>query len=112
MVRAACIPCRPKRQSAARIEHCSPLTHEAKLADLLEHVRQGFAEYDAGRISAFELDDVVHHYTQAARELWKFCAVSGEQVARAAHTLEWLRQEGDEPDWWELPARILVRRDR
>jgi hypothetical protein len=51
--------------------------HEARLADLLEHVRAGFAAYDAGRIDAFGLDDVIDRYRRAARALWSFCAVSG-----------------------------------
>ena len=34
--------------------------HEARLADLLEHVRAGFAECDAGRIDAFDLDGIIH----------------------------------------------------
>ncbi|HLQ33859.1 MAG TPA: hypothetical protein VK457_14335 [Chloroflexota bacterium] len=84
--------------------------HEARLADLLEHIRQGFAEYDAGRIDAFELDGIVHHYTLAARELWKFCAVSGQQATFAVRTLEWWRQDGEERDWWELPERSPRRR--
>jgi hypothetical protein len=31
--------------------------HEAEPAKLLEHVRDGFARYDAGEIDAFDLDD-------------------------------------------------------
>ncbi len=34
--------------------------HEARLADLIEHVRDGLARYDAGEIDAFELDAVMH----------------------------------------------------
>jgi hypothetical protein len=40
--------------------------HEAKLAGLIEHVRDAFARYDAGGLDAFELDDVIHHYKFAA----------------------------------------------
>jgi len=76
--------------------------HEAKLADLLEHVRAGFTAFDAGQIDAFQLDEVIHHYKRAARELWKFCAVSGAQVESAVRALEWRRAEGEEPDWWEI----------
>jgi len=67
-------------------------------------VRQGFAAYDAGRIDAFELDEIVHHYTQAVGELWRFCAVSDERVAFAVRTLAWWREEGDEPDWLVISA--------
>ena len=76
--------------------------HQAKLADLLEHVREGFAEYDAGRIDAFELDEIIHHYKRAATELWKYCAVSGSRVELVARTLERLRDDNELPDWWEL----------
>ncbi len=64
--------------------------HQARLADLLEHVRRGFAEYDAGQIDAFELDDLIHQYKRATIELWKFCGVSGSQLElvarRVGHT--------------------------
>jgi hypothetical protein len=66
-------------------------------------VRHGFQEYDAGRIDAFELDDVIHHYKRSAAELWKFCAVSG-QVEIVARALERMHAERDEPDWWEIGA--------
>src|SRR5919108_6401981 len=78
--------------------------HEAKLADLLEHVRAGFVAYDSGEINAFELDELIHHYKRSTQELWKFCAVSGADVERAARALEFRRAEGEEPDWWELGA--------
>jgi len=45
--------------------------HEARLADLLERVRDGFVNYDAGELDAFELDDLIHRYKCATRELWK-----------------------------------------
>lgn len=78
--------------------------HEAKLAELLEHVRAGFAAYDAGTIDAFDLDGIIHQYTRAVRELWKLCAVSGSHVERAARTLELWKAEGVEQDWWEAGA--------
>ncbi len=78
--------------------------HQARMADLLEHVRHGFQEYDAGRIDAFELDDVIHHYKRSAAELWKFCAVSGSRVDIVARALERIHEEDDEPDWWQLGA--------
>jgi hypothetical protein len=36
--------------------------HEARLADLLERVREGFDRYDAGELDAFELDELIHCY--------------------------------------------------
>jgi hypothetical protein len=76
--------------------------HEAKLADLLEHVRAGLARYDAGQITAFDVDEIIHHYTRAARELWKFCAVTGSHVEMAAATLMQMQQDGEERDWWAV----------
>src|SRR5919112_729045 len=74
--------------------------HEAELAKLLERVREGIASYDAGEIDAFELDDLIHHYKRATQKLWSFCTGTGAQVETAAKTLEWLRAQGESPDWW------------
>ena len=76
--------------------------HEARLADLIEHVRDGLACYDASEIDAFELDAVMHHYQRAARELWKFCSASGAHAVTVARLLEQSTAAGDLPDWWEL----------
>ena len=78
--------------------------HEARLAELLERIREGFKAYDAGELSAFELDDLIHQYKRAVRKLWVFCAVTGAQAQQAVRTLEFLREEGNEPDWWDLGA--------
>jgi hypothetical protein len=78
--------------------------HEAKLADLLEHVRKGFGEYDAGRIDAFELDAIIHQYKRSAIELWKFCSVSGSQLHLTARILEEWQAKDEEPDWWAKGA--------
>jgi hypothetical protein len=75
--------------------------HEAELAKLIGRVRDGLARYDAGEIDAFELDDLIHHYKRATQKLWSFCTGSGGHVAMAARTLEWLRGQGESPDWWE-----------
>jgi hypothetical protein len=78
--------------------------HEEQLRGLLEHVREGFARLDAGEIDAFELDDIIHHYKCSARELWKFCGSRGSEWVRAVGMLELLREQNDEPDWWEAGA--------
>lgn len=75
--------------------------HEARLLELLEYVREGFRSLDAGEIDAFDLDDVIHHYRRSARELWKFCGVTGADAERTAGTLEILREQDELPDWWE-----------
>lgn len=73
---------------------------------LLEHVRDGFARLDAGELDAFDLDDLIHHYKRSARELWKFCGQSGSAWLTAARTLEYWREQGEEPpDWWQAGER-------
>jgi len=79
--------------------------HEARLADLLEHVRAGFVRYDSGEIDAFGLDELIHRYQIAARELWKFCSVSGARVETALRTLELWQERGEMPDWWQAGER-------
>ncbi len=74
---------------------------DEQLRALLAHVRTGFAQLDAGEIDPFELDDLIHHYKRLARELWKFCGSSGSEWERAARTLAFLRDSGEEPDWWQ-----------
>ena len=74
--------------------------HDEQLRGLLEDVREGFVRLDRGEIDAFELDDLIHRYKRSARELWKFCGSSGSGWERAVRTLEFLRADGEEPDWW------------
>jgi hypothetical protein len=78
--------------------------HRSQLRELLEHVRYGFLRLDAGDIDAFELDDLIHHYKRSANELWKFCGSSGGHWQQAASAVTYLREQGDEPDWWENGA--------
>jgi hypothetical protein len=74
--------------------------HEEQLLVLLDRVRDAFVRLDAGEIDAFDLDDLIHHYKRSARELWKFCGSSGSEWERAARTLAYLREQGEEPNWW------------
>lgn len=77
--------------------------HEQQLRLLQEHVRQGFAQLDAGELDAFALDELIRHYKRSAQKLWSFCGSSGSGWERAALTLEWWREEGEEEtDWWEV----------
>jgi hypothetical protein len=78
--------------------------HQSQLRTLLEHVRSGFAQLDAGTIDEFELDDLIHHYKRSATELWKFCGSSGGQSLQAASSLAFVREQDEEPDWWEIGA--------
>jgi hypothetical protein len=76
--------------------------YEARLADLLERVREGFADHDAGELDAFDLDDLIHRYKRAARELWKFCgSVTGSRAGSIARMLEDMQERDERIDWWE-----------
>jgi len=75
--------------------------HEEQLLKLLEHVREGFRKLDAGEMDAFDLDELIHRYKRSTKELWKFCQISGIRAERSASALAWLRENDDEPDWWE-----------
>jgi hypothetical protein len=76
--------------------------HREQLAELLERVREGFRQYDAGEIDAFELDDLIHRYKRSARELWKLCGeLSGSRVRSAARGLRHLAKEDETVDWWD-----------
>ena len=44
--------------------------HEEQLRLLLERVRDGFAQLDAGAIDPFELDDLIHRYKRSSQKLW------------------------------------------
>jgi hypothetical protein len=77
-------------------------TRQARRADRA-HPRR-LARYDAGEIDVFDVDDVIHHYKRAARELWKFCVGSGAHELVAARTPKYLETEGELPDWWEVGA--------
>lgn len=76
--------------------------HEARLAELLERVREGFDLYDSGELDAFELDELIHRYKKATRELWKFCGdITGRSAHFIARTLEDMQERGETVDWWE-----------
>ncbi|MGA7910253.1 MAG: hypothetical protein WCC30_01720 [Candidatus Dormiibacterota bacterium] len=97
---------RPDSKSKRRADRAFVgVYHEAKLADLVEHVRAGLARYDAGEITAFDVDEIIHQYTLAARELWKFCDPKGSQVQRTASVLLQMQRDGNEPDWWAAGRR-------
>jgi hypothetical protein len=78
--------------------------HQEQLRALLERVRAGFARFDTGELDEFELDDLIHQYKRSANELWKFCSVTGIGSLRSVGTLNYLREQGEEPDWWEAGA--------
>ena len=75
--------------------------HEEQLGVLLEHVREGFVQLDAGTIDAFELDDLIYRYKRSAQKLWTFCGQTDRQHLSATRTLDFRQEHGeDAPDWW------------
>jgi hypothetical protein len=75
--------------------------HEEQLRRLLEHVRDGLAQLDAGEIDAFELDELIHRYKRSAHMLWTFCGQSEQDRLRASRRLRSMRErDQDLPDWW------------
>ncbi len=83
--------------------------HQTQLRALLDRVRAGLAEFDAGDIDEFDLDGLIHQNKRSAAELWKFCGSTGAQWLQAAQTLSYLRERDEEPDWWDAGAN---QRDR
>jgi hypothetical protein len=86
--------------------------HEAELAKLVERVEQALARYRAGEIDIHDVDDVIHRYSNSARELWKFCwsQGGGSHSVFVARTLELWAADADEVDWWEHAERHRRRR--
>jgi hypothetical protein len=81
--------------------------HEARLGELVEHVAEAADRFRAGELDALDVDEVLHRYQRAARELWKFCwlAGGGTGLERTAQVLREMAAEGEAVDWWELGAR-------
>jgi hypothetical protein len=75
--------------------------HEARLAELVEHVGRAIDSFRAGELDAFTADRALYQYSRSAKELWKFCnLVDVEMTAQAVL---------DRPaiDWWERGALKL-----
>jgi hypothetical protein len=87
--------------------------HEARLADLIEHVAEELDRYRAGEVDAYAVDETIHQYHRAAQELWKFCWSGGvgANTEIVARMLEQLTEAGETVDWWErIPAHRPRRR--
>jgi len=98
-------PCGPEKAERQAARELVANYHRVQLRKLLDHVREGIAQLDAGEIDEFELDDLIHRYKRAATKLWSFCGSSGSRWLQAAHTLKRLEQSGEAgPDWWEQAA--------
>ena len=97
-----------RKPSGARRERLSAPTTKNTYG-CCSNVREGFAKLDAGKIDEFELDNLIHRYERAAKQLWIFCGSAGSQELHAAATLAHMRDHGEERNWWAESAR---RRDQ
>ena len=81
--------------------------HEARLADLIEYVATAIERYRAGEIDAYDVDETIHRYHQAARELWKFCwsGGSGTHIEITAHLLDQMAADSEPIKGWERVAQ-------
>jgi hypothetical protein len=87
--------------------------HEARLADLIEHVAEELDRYRDGEVDAYAVDETIHQYHRAAQELWKFCWSGGvgANTEIVARTLEQLTEARETVDWWErVPSHRPRRR--
>ena len=73
--------------------------HEARLAELVEHVGRAIDSFRVGELDAFAADRVLFQYSRSAKELWKFCNLTDVEMTAQAVL--------DRPpiNWWERGAR-------
>lgn len=77
--------------------------HEARLGELIDYVAVAIDGYRAGEVDAYTVDETIHHYHRAARELWKFCwsGGGGTHIEMIAHLLDRMTTNGETINWWE-----------
>ena len=68
--------------------------HLASLAELVAHVADAVDRFREGEIDAFDVDQVLFHYSRAAKGLWKFCNMG--DVDMTANEV----RGGLSIDWW------------
>ena len=80
--------------------------HEARLGELIEYIAVAIDRYRVGEIDAYTVDETVHQYHRAARELWKFCwsGGGGAHIEMVAHILDRMATDGEVINWWERAA--------
>ena len=109
-VNVAAVGSKTERQAARAL---IAAYHEARLADLIEHVAEELDRYRAGEVDAYAVDETIHQYHRAAQELWKFCWSGGvgANIEIVGRTLEQLTEAGETVDWWErIPSHRPRRR--
>ncbi len=84
----------PRRAAQERVS----AYHEARLGELIGHVREALDRFSAGGLDAFEADQAIFQYSRAAKELWKFCNLTNVEFTAS------LIEDGGPTDWWERGA--------
>jgi hypothetical protein len=79
--------------------------HEAQLEILIQRVAGAIDARHAGTLDVHDVDEVIHHYHRAARELWKFCWSGGvgTHIEIVARLIEQPIDDED-VDWWQRGA--------
>src|SRR5438552_18619222 len=91
-----------KAERRAAREHVAAY-HELCLGELLAHVASAVDRYRAGGIDAYGVDEAIHQYHRAARELWKFCWAGGggAHTEFIAHLIDEQTTDAHATDWWQ-----------
>ena len=55
--------------------------HEIQIAALVERVGAAIDRFRGGQLDAFAVDQVLFHYSRAAKELWQFCNLGDTELA-------------------------------
>ena len=72
--------------------------HETQLAALVERVGSAIDRFRGGQLNAFDVEQVLFHYSRAAKEFWKFCNLGDTELAAN------IVRERPAVDWWERGA--------
>ncbi|MGB9222727.1 hypothetical protein [Mycobacterium sp.] len=80
--------------------------HLAQLGELIEFITAAVDGYRTGDIDAYDVDETIHQYHRAARELWKFCWLGGGGTHSeiVAHLLDRMSSDDESINWWERAA--------
>ena len=79
--------------------------HQARLDELVTRVAAAVDGWREGSQDAYDVDEILHHYQRAARELWKFCwGTGGGHVELVADQIHRLADNHEVIDWWERGA--------
>jgi hypothetical protein len=78
-----------------------------QLSLLLGHVESAIRRHRAGQLDALGVDAVIARYSDASRELARFCSVPDDpdDAQQAVARIDRMQREGRVPDWWELAGQ-------